>query len=80
MLADGLGDGIVLGMDAARQGYLRSYGGAPGLTYLLAEFSVAMVERGIDEGHVGASSSTTRPGIRVRRSQVRLAESLSSWH
>jgi predicted metal-dependent phosphotriesterase family hydrolase len=49
MLEDHLGDGIVLGMDAARQGYLRSYGGAPGLTYLLAEFSVAMTERGVDE-------------------------------
>jgi predicted metal-dependent phosphotriesterase family hydrolase len=49
MLADGLGDGIVLGMDAARQGYLATYGGAPGLSYLLGEFSTALAERGVDD-------------------------------
>jgi predicted metal-dependent phosphotriesterase family hydrolase len=49
MFEDGFGDRIVLGMDAARQGYLRAYGGSPGLTFLLGEFSVLMAGRGIDE-------------------------------
>jgi predicted metal-dependent phosphotriesterase family hydrolase len=49
MLEDGLGDRIVLGMDAARQGYLRAWGGSPGLTFLLDEFTAAMAEAGIDE-------------------------------
>ena len=48
MAEAGLAGQIVLGMDAARQGYYRVYGGAPGLTYLLDEFSQAMDERGID--------------------------------
>jgi phosphotriesterase-related protein len=48
MAAAGLSDRIVLGMDAARQGYYHVYGGQPGLTYLLGEFSRAMEERGID--------------------------------
>jgi phosphotriesterase-related protein len=43
----GLGDRIVLGMDAARQGYYRAYGGSPGLTYLLDGFSRAMTDRGL---------------------------------
>jgi 5-phospho-D-xylono-1,4-lactonase len=49
MIEDGLADRIVLGMDAARQGYYKVYGGRPGLTYLLDEFSRAMADRGIDE-------------------------------
>ena len=48
MIEDGRADRIVLGMDAARQGYYRVYGGKPGLTYLLNEFSRAMADRGID--------------------------------
>ena len=48
MIEDGRADRIVLGMDAARQGYYRVYGGKPGLTYLLGEFSRAMADRGID--------------------------------
>lgn len=48
MTAAGLGDRIVLGMDAARQGYYRAYGGSPGLAYLLDGFSRAMTERGLD--------------------------------
>jgi len=48
MAADGLSDRIVLGMDAARQGYYRVYGGRPGLTFLLDGLTRAMVERGID--------------------------------
>jgi phosphotriesterase-related protein len=35
-------------MDAARQGYYRSYGGRPGLSYLLREFSDLLEARGID--------------------------------
>ena len=41
----GLADRIVLGMDAARQGYYRAYGGWPGLTYLLDGFATALDER-----------------------------------
>lgn len=40
---------VMLGMDAARQGYYRAFGGGPGLTYLLTEFSDLMAERGVDE-------------------------------
>lgn len=47
MTAAGLGDRIVLGMDAARQGYYRVYGGSPGLDYLLDGFSRAMAARGL---------------------------------
>ena len=43
----GLADRIVLGMDAARQGYYRAYGGSPGLTYLLDGFSAVMTEQGL---------------------------------
>jgi 5-phospho-D-xylono-1,4-lactonase len=45
MAGVGLADRIVLGMDAARQGYYRAYGGWPGLTYLLDAFSAALDER-----------------------------------
>jgi phosphotriesterase-related protein len=45
---DGLLDGVVLGMDAARQGYYTVYGGSPGLTWLLDGFSAAMDDRGLD--------------------------------
>jgi phosphotriesterase-related protein len=34
-------------MDAARQGYYRSYGGSPGLAYLLETFSGELAARGI---------------------------------
>ena len=40
---------VMLGMDAARQGYYRAFGGSPGLAYLLEEFSHEMDGRGIDE-------------------------------
>lgn len=43
---DNLGH-VMLGMDAARQGYYRAFGGSPGLVYLLCEFSEAMEARGI---------------------------------
>jgi predicted metal-dependent phosphotriesterase family hydrolase len=46
--ADGHADRVMLGMDAARQGYLRAFGGAPGLTFLLGQFSGAMDARGLN--------------------------------
>jgi predicted metal-dependent phosphotriesterase family hydrolase len=49
MLEDGLGDGIVLGMDAARRSYLSVHGGGPGLAWLLDGFSSQMAERGVDD-------------------------------
>lgn len=49
MIEDGLGDRILLGMDAARRRYYRAYGGEPGLGYLLGTFSPAMAAAGIDE-------------------------------
>lgn len=48
MTEDGLADRIVLGMDAARRRYYRVHGGAPGLTWLLGEFSSAMDAAGLD--------------------------------
>jgi len=46
--ADGHADRVMLGMDAARQGYYRAFGGQPGLTYLLGQFSGAMDRRGLN--------------------------------
>jgi phosphotriesterase-related protein len=46
-VADARADRIMLGMDAARQGYYRAFGGAPGLPYLLTSFSDQMDARGI---------------------------------
>jgi phosphotriesterase-related protein len=48
MAEDGLTDQVLLGMDAARQGYLAVYGGSPGLTWLLDGFSIAMEGAGLD--------------------------------
>src|SRR3954471_7690252 len=47
-LADGSIGQVMLGMDAARQGYYTAFGGAPGLAYLVQEFSDAMDGRGLD--------------------------------
>ncbi|HEY8846085.1 MAG TPA: hypothetical protein VIM24_05445, partial [Candidatus Limnocylindrales bacterium] len=44
---DGHARQVMLGMDAARQGYYRAFGGSPGLTFLVGAFSDAMEERGI---------------------------------
>jgi 5-phospho-D-xylono-1,4-lactonase len=44
---DGHLDQVMLGMDAARQGYYAAYGGSPGLPFLLREFSAALDERGL---------------------------------
>lgn len=49
MLEDGYGDQLMLGMDAARQGYWTTYGGSPGWTFLLGDFSSSMRAHGIDE-------------------------------
>ena len=46
-VADGTSSQVMLGMDAARQGYYRSYGGSPGLAYLLETFNGELAERGI---------------------------------
>jgi len=46
---DGRRDRIVLGMDAARRGYYRAYGGQPGLGFLLGAFSETMAAAGLDE-------------------------------
>jgi len=41
-------DQIVIGMDMAKHSYWESYGGKPGLTYLLTEFRQMLESRGID--------------------------------
>jgi phosphotriesterase-related protein len=46
-VADGTSSQVMLGMDAARQGYYRSYGGSPGLAYLLEIFSGELAARGV---------------------------------
>jgi predicted metal-dependent phosphotriesterase family hydrolase len=46
--ADGNLGQVMLGMDAARQGYYNAFGGSPGLAYLLRDFSHAMEARGIE--------------------------------
>jgi predicted metal-dependent phosphotriesterase family hydrolase len=46
-IADGHAGQVMLGMDAARQGYYRAFGGSPGLPFLLREFSDAMEGAGI---------------------------------
>jgi hypothetical protein len=43
-------DQIMLGMDAARRGYWRSYGGGPGLSYLLTDFSAQLRAEGVSTG------------------------------
>lgn len=48
MAEDGLIGQVMLGMDAARQGYYAAFGGRPGLPYLLREFSAEMEARGLD--------------------------------
>ncbi|HEX6927489.1 MAG TPA: hypothetical protein VF167_18845 [Longimicrobiaceae bacterium] len=50
LFAEGLGDQVMLGMDAARRGYWRMYGGAPGLTFLVTEFRSQLLEAGLSPG------------------------------
>ena len=49
---DGFGAQILVGMDAARSAYWRSYGGEPGLTWLLERFFPEMVAEGFPEDAV----------------------------
>ena len=42
-------DQIMLGMDAARRGYWRSYGGTPGLSYLVTDFAAALRAAGVSD-------------------------------
>ncbi len=46
---DGHLDQVLLGLDAARQGYWTAHGGAPGMAFLLGGFSEQMRERGLDD-------------------------------
>jgi phosphotriesterase-related protein len=46
-VADGLDGQLMLGMDAARQGYYRAFGGSPGLAWLLHGFSDELEARGL---------------------------------
>ena len=46
-VADGHAWQVMLGMDAARQGYYRAFGGTPGLAFLLRDFSDELEARGI---------------------------------
>jgi phosphotriesterase-related protein len=47
MFAEGFGEQILLGMDTARRKYWRSYGGTPGLRFLLQEFVPRLKEGGL---------------------------------
>jgi 5-phospho-D-xylono-1,4-lactonase len=49
MAEDGFADRIVLGMDAARQGYYHVYGGQPGLSWLLDGFVALLGAAGVDD-------------------------------
>ena len=46
--AEGTLGQVMLGMDAARQGYYAAFGGRPGLPYLLTTFAGEMASRGLD--------------------------------
>ncbi|MDO8541046.1 MAG: hypothetical protein Q7S40_11465 [Opitutaceae bacterium] len=52
-------DQIMLGMDAARRGYWRSHGGAPGMSYLLRDFSVELRRAGLNEADLRRIFVTT---------------------
>lgn len=44
---DGALDRVMLGLDAARQGYWTAYGGSPGIAYLVDGFAALMREHGL---------------------------------
>jgi predicted metal-dependent phosphotriesterase family hydrolase len=48
-VADGSDHQVMLGMDAARQGYYRAFGGSPGLSFLLDEFRASMEAHGLGD-------------------------------
>jgi phosphotriesterase-related protein len=54
MVGAGLGGQILLGMDAARRKYWRSYGGGPGLRFLLYEFVPQLREAGLVQNDIDA--------------------------
>lgn len=45
---------IMSGMDAAKRTYWASYGGSPGITYLVRGLVQALAERGVSERHIHA--------------------------
>jgi len=52
MFASGYGSQIILGMDAARRSYWKSYGGKPGLVFLLQEFVPQLKSRGLSQSDI----------------------------
>jgi len=52
LFAAGLGEQIMLGMDAARHTYWKSYGGQPGMTYLLETFVPQLRAAGFTEADI----------------------------
>jgi phosphotriesterase-related protein len=52
MFASGYGGQILLGMDAARRSYWKSYGGKPGLVFLLVEFVPQLKSRGLSPSDI----------------------------
>ncbi len=50
-LIDEFPEQIMLGMDAARRGYWKSYGGAPGLSFLLTTFTEDLYRHGLSPDH-----------------------------
>ena len=51
-LAPEFPDSFVVGMDAARFGYWRSFGGKPGLDFLVAQFAPRLLEAGLSQSLV----------------------------
>ncbi len=54
MFESGYGGQILLGMDAARRKYWRSYGGRPGLRFLLVEFVPTLRNGGLSQKDIDA--------------------------
>jgi predicted metal-dependent phosphotriesterase family hydrolase len=54
MVDAGFGGQLLLGMDAARRKYWRSYGGGPGLRFLLREFVPRLREAGLVQENIDA--------------------------
>lgn len=52
LFESGHGDHVLLGMDAARRGYWRSYGGGPGLTFLIRVFVPRLIAAGLRQEDV----------------------------
>ena len=64
---DGHDGQILLGMDAARRGYYRVYGGAPGLDWLLDGFTVLMADVAWTRRPAAMVRGRTGAGVRLRR-------------